>query len=132
MRRRARSSSRGHTDRSFFRSTSTDADAMPQHHTRRPSRVRSIIYLRRLSESVPLLPALGLRIDRVQHDLAEQVIDDCEPRGMSRGHRQWGSTWGLFRENPPEKSHEQPFAWDPDGLIYSAVALSRLVQPIHE
>src|SRR6266571_4266274 len=52
MRRRARSSSRGHTDRSFFRSTSTDADAMPQHHTRRPSRVRSIIYLRRLKSVV--------------------------------------------------------------------------------
>src|SRR6266581_1318929 len=49
MRRRARSSSRGQTDRSFFRSASTDGDAMPQHHSGDPGRVRSFIDLRLLS-----------------------------------------------------------------------------------
>src|SRR6266581_4235644 len=49
MRRRARSSSRGQTDRSFFRSASTDGDAMPQHHSGDPGRVRSFIDLRLLT-----------------------------------------------------------------------------------
>jgi len=82
-----------------------------------------------VNEPVPLLPALGLRVDRVEHDLAQQVMDDCEPKGWSKATRQWGCRWGFFRENPPEKSREQPNAWDPDGLISSTLALSRLIQP---
>jgi hypothetical protein len=33
MRRRARSSSRGHTDRNFRRSAAMDSDAMPRQHS---------------------------------------------------------------------------------------------------
>src|SRR6266581_7176582 len=58
MRRRARSSSRGQTDRSFFRSASTDGDAMPQHHSGDPGRVRSFIDLRLLTCRPVMRPRL--------------------------------------------------------------------------
>ena len=82
-----------------------------------------------VDEPVVLLPSLDLRIDRVDHGLAEQVMTACEPRGTIEVHRQWGSNWGFFRDNVPKKSESEPWAWDPDHAIYSTVALSRLVQP---
>ena len=81
-----------------------------------------------VSEPVPLLPALNLRLDGVEGELAEKVIDACEPKG-SVGVRQYSCRWGFFREDPPRKSEQEPWSWDPDRAIYTAMALSRIVQP---
>lgn len=79
-----------------------------------------------VSEEVVISPAVALRIDRTDHDLTRQVMDACDPGGTV--NRQWGCAWGFFREDPP-RDPNKPLRWDPDGAMYSAVALSRLVHP---
>jgi hypothetical protein len=77
-------------------------------------------------ERVDLLPGRGLRIDLVDHELAETVMTECEPKAMSKAFRQWGCAWGFFRDSPP---NPDSYSWDPDHVILTAVVLSRLVQP---
>jgi hypothetical protein len=79
-----------------------------------------------VDERVDLHPALNLYADRNTPDFSKLVMDACDP-GATR-HRLWGSTWGFYRDDPPQAC-DGGLKWDFDRALYSAVALSRLLHP---
>lgn len=71
----------------------------------------------------------GLRIDRLDADESDLVMNAC----MARGHhfvpiRQYGQRYSFVREYGPDEHEERPYRWDPGGLITDASMLSRLVR----
>lgn len=76
--------------------------------------------------AVRLVP--GLTLERLPRELAESVIDAATPRGRSFSPaRQFGQRYSFVRRGPLDQ--QDLFTFDPDGLIRTAVQLSRLVIP---
>lgn len=67
-----------------------------------------------------------LVITKLGHDLEELIFNACQLRGhFFFGARQYGCRYVFVREYPVDE--EDRTRWDPDNVIYEAVALSRLV-----
>ncbi len=77
--------------------------------------------------NLPVSLGRDVRLERLQADLAEQIMDACEPRGHNfEPRRQYGQLYSFVRENPPP---EPPNKWDSDHRLQECVAMSRLVRP---
>jgi hypothetical protein len=86
-----------------------------------------------LSKDPPIEVAVSLspdlRLEWLDPGIDEKILDACEPRAFRHeATRQWGGSYSFIRENPPVEKDE-PYKWDPDQVIRTAVALSRLIQP---
>jgi hypothetical protein len=68
-------------------------------------------------------------IGQVDQDLASALLDACDSKGENwHAYRQYGCSYALYRTNAPAPpGHEVHF--DHDSLLYTCVALSRLVHP---
>jgi hypothetical protein len=87
--------------------------------------------LARLNEINPGPAPLGrdLRIDRLNDDEAEIVFRACTPRGHNFAPvRQFGQRYTFVLDVDPQEWETRPYGWDPDGVLYDALALSRLVR----
>jgi hypothetical protein len=78
----------------------------------------------------------GLAVGRLAGRLAKRVWDACEPHGewpepradsrqRALGYEQRAQLYAFVRHPAPGPEYH----WDPDGLIWRTVALSRLVRP---
>ena len=69
-----------------------------------------------------------LWVGRLNHEIAEMVIDSCDPPGswVNPPVRPFGQLYAFVREPaPPDPIYE----WDSDKRLLTCVALSRLVHP---
>jgi len=73
---------------------------------------------------VDLHPELKLYVDGNADGFSELIMDACDPG--STKNRQWGSTWGFYRDDPPQAGGGS-LKWDTDQAMYAAVAISRLL-----
>jgi len=71
----------------------------------------------------------GVRIERLDNETAELVMNACEPRGhYFFPVRQFGQVYSFVRHMPPTEHEENAYRWDPDGLLQHALMLSRLIR----
>lgn len=71
----------------------------------------------------------GVRIEHLPRDEATLVMNACSPRGHHFvPMRQFGQRYSFVLELDVQEWHENPFRWDPDGLLWDALALSRLIR----
>jgi len=86
---------------------------------------------RRLEEVDPGPVWLGrnLRIDRLDEREAEIVMRACTPRGHNFAPvRQFGQRYTFILDIDPQRWETEPYRWDPDNVLYDALAMSRLVR----
>jgi hypothetical protein len=77
----------------------------------------------------PIRLASDLVVGWLDHDIADAILDACEPRGFAhKPHRQFGGSYTFVRAHLPEPDGN-PYTRDPDETIMTTVALSRLIQP---
>lgn len=80
--------------------------------------------------SVPLQE--GVRIECLEHDFSERLLDAAEPRGENwEATRQFGVVHAYVRTAWKEGDGPSPdglYDWDHDGRLYPCVQLSRLVR----
>ena len=77
----------------------------------------------------PVALGRGVLIDRISDDDAGAVMDACTPEGVGfKPIRQFGQRYSLVREVDPAEQEEHPFRWDPDGVLWDALAYSRLIR----
>ncbi len=80
--------------------------------------------------NLPELPVdLGhdVRLEQLQGDLANRVMDACEPRGYNyQLILPYSDLYTFVRLNPPNEPINE---WDSDGRLQECVAISRLVRP---
>jgi hypothetical protein len=70
----------------------------------------------------------GVFIERIDHELAEQVMDASSARHLNFNPvRQFGQLYSFWREVPREEYEERPYGWDQSQALGAAVALSRFV-----
>lgn len=70
----------------------------------------------------------GVFIERLEQDLAEQVIEASTARGLNfEATRQFGQLYSFWREAPEAEYEASLFALDPSHAISEVVALSRFV-----
>ncbi len=80
-------------------------------------------------EPEPVDLGRGVVIDRLADEDAELVINACTPRGHYFAPiKQFGQRYSFVRTVDLDEWREKPFRWDPDGVIYDALSLSRLVR----
>ena len=87
--------------------------------------------LRRMEWKTPPPAELGrgLRIDRLNDDEAKRVFAACTPRGHHFAPiKQFGQRYSLIRDVDVAEWEDHHYNWDHDGVIYDALALSRLVR----
>ena len=71
----------------------------------------------------------GLRLEHLDSDLADLVMNACTPRGHYWfGVRQFGSLFAFVREIPDPETARWEWTWDTDNEIWFAIVLSRLVR----
>jgi len=71
----------------------------------------------------------GVRADRLKREEADLVFSACSPRGhYFVPVRQFGQRFAFVREYDPTAVEDQLSAWDPEGVIYDALAYSRLIR----
>lgn len=79
--------------------------------------------------TIPIKLASDIWLDLLDHNIANQVMDACEPMGVwpvKRPVRQYGQLYAFVREPVPEG---KIYEWDPDQKLRSCIALSRLIHP---
>ena len=78
----------------------------------------------------PVQLGRGLRVERLEKELAELVMNACSPRGhYFHPHRQFGERYSYVRDVAPSAwEGSAGYAWDPDHVLWDALTLSRLVQ----
>lgn len=70
-----------------------------------------------------------LRIDHLDYDEAELVMNACTPRGhFFAPIRQFSQSMAFVRDISLDSWRERPYHWDRDGVIRDALMLSRLVR----
>jgi hypothetical protein len=80
-------------------------------------------------DSPPVDLGRGLSIDRLAPEDAELVMHACMPRGHYFAPVvQLSKRYSFVRNVAIEEWREHPFRWDPDGVVYDALQLSRLVR----
>ena len=71
----------------------------------------------------------GVRLERLDEEDAELIMDACEPRGhFFHPKRQYGHRYAYVYEPTEEQWHENRLGWDPDQRLNAAMHLSRLVK----
>lgn len=71
----------------------------------------------------------GIRIDRISDDDARAVMDACTPAGLRFSPvRQYGQRYCFVRDVDPDEHESHPFRWDPDSVMWDALAYSRLIR----
>jgi hypothetical protein len=71
----------------------------------------------------------GLTLTALDHDEAELVMNACTPRGhYFFAVRQFGGLYAFVLEVDAAVYEQHHFAWDVDGVIITALQLSRLVR----
>jgi|GEM_PF-2479113 len=79
-------------------------------------------------EPEPIELGRGLRLERLDRDEAERVLNACSPRGhFFVPVRQFGQMYSVVQEIDPVAVEERRWAWNTEGLISDALAMSRLV-----
>ena len=82
----------------------------------------------RWKEPEPIELGRGLRIEHLDGDEAERILAACSPRGhYFVPVRQFGQMYSLVVDIDPENDEPRRWAWNTDGLISDALAMSRLV-----
>ena len=81
--------------------------------------------------NLPIDLGRDVRLERLVNDLAERIMDACEPPGCylrpaRPPPRQWSQLYAFVRENLPT---EPPLGWDADRRLQECIAISRLVRP---
>lgn len=86
-------------------------------------------YQANVTPNLPQFPVdlgRGVRLEKLPKDLAQKVMDACEPPGYNappaQGH---GHLYVFIRQDPPAGST----LWDPDGRLQECIAISRLIRP---
>jgi hypothetical protein len=70
-----------------------------------------------------------VQIERLDSETAELVMNACTPRGhYFFAIRQFGQVYSFVRHLPPTEHEENPYRWDPDGLLQHALMFSRLIR----
>lgn len=70
-----------------------------------------------------------VRIERLDHDTTEVVMNACQPRGhYFFPVRQFGQVYTLVRPMPLAEQEQHPYRWDPDGVLDDALVFSRLIR----
>jgi hypothetical protein len=70
----------------------------------------------------------GVVIERIEHELAEQVLEASTPRGLNfDAIRQFGQLYSFWREVPQAEYEAGPFGWDRSQAITEVIAVSRFV-----
>jgi hypothetical protein len=80
--------------------------------------------------TVPIQLTHDIRLDLLDQDIADRVMDACEPMGLwpvKRPVRQYTQLYAYIREPIPQCG---PYQWDPDQQLQTCLAISRLVHPI--
>jgi hypothetical protein len=71
----------------------------------------------------------GLKLQAVDHDEAELIMNACAPRGhYFIPFRQFGALYAFILDVEREDWERHRFGWDPDGVVITALQLSRLVR----
>lgn len=79
--------------------------------------------------SPPVDLGRGVRLDRLSDDDANLVMNACSPRGhYFVPVRQFGQRCAYIREVNQASWSQHIYSWDPDGVLWDALALSRLVR----
>ena len=82
----------------------------------------------RWRDRAPIELGRGLRIEHLDSDEAERVLNACSPRGhYFVPVRQFGQMYSLAVDIDPTETENRRLVWNPDGLISDALAMSRLV-----
>jgi len=69
----------------------------------------------------------NLWLGELEHELAEKVMDACEPRGYNFiPTRQYAQLYSIVNESPRDSHVDH---WDSEELIQSIIAISRIVHP---
>jgi hypothetical protein len=70
----------------------------------------------------------GVFIERIDNELAEQVLDASTPRGLNfEATRQFGQMYALWRDVPGDEYEANHYGWDTSQSISEVVAVSRFV-----
>ena len=68
-------------------------------------------------------------IERLDDETTELVMNACQPRGhYFFPIRQFGRIYSFVRHLSASEHEENPFGWDPDGLLQHALMFSRLIR----
>jgi hypothetical protein len=79
-------------------------------------------------ERAPIELGRGLRIEHLNHDEAELVMNACSPRGhYFVPVRQFGQMYSLVVDIDLEEIEERRWVWNTNSLISDALTISRLV-----
>jgi hypothetical protein len=108
--------------------TDPSYDASDGEYQRHPP-IGSPILFRQEGSAPPVDLGRGVRIDRLSAEDAELVMHACTPRGHYFSPiRQFGQRYSLVRDVDLGVHEEHPFRWDHEGVLWDALALSRLVR----
>jgi hypothetical protein len=81
------------------------------------------------SSGEPFELGRGVVIDRLSGEDSALVMNACTPRGHYFSPiRQIGQRYSLVREVDLTEHEARPFQWDPDGVLWDALTLSRLIR----
>jgi len=87
--------------------------------------------LRRLQEvdRGPALLGRQMRVDRLDQREADMVLSACTPRGHHFAPvKQFGQRYCFIRDVDVGEWQTHPYHWDREGVLYDALAISRLVR----
>jgi hypothetical protein len=76
----------------------------------------------------PIELGRGLRLEKLDHEEGERVLNACSPRGhFFVPVRQFGQMYSLVLDVDPGQLEQGRWTWDTERRIREAVAMSRLV-----
>lgn len=78
----------------------------------------------------PLSLPGDVRIEQIEHALGERLLDACEMRGERWAPtRQYSVMHAWVRDVPRERWDQNLYDWDDEGVLWTTLALSRLIRP---
>lgn len=78
----------------------------------------------------PMLLPGDVRIEQIEHALGERLLDACEMRGERWSPaRQYSVMHAYVRDVPRDRWDQHIYEWDDENLLWTALALSRLIRP---
>lgn len=91
--------------------------------------IASKIALSHGKDSDPVDLGRGVSIERLSSDDSDLVMNACTPRGHNFSPiRQFGQRYSFVRRADVGEWARDPYHWDPEGTLWDALALSRLVR----
>lgn len=71
----------------------------------------------------------NIRVEQIDHALGERLLDACEMRGERWAPtRQYSVMHVYVRDVPSERWNQHIYDWDDENVLWTALALSRLIR----